>query len=144
MLVLNRKMSNSLCLQSIALALAAGTELALPALMNESVLALATLAALVVAPPEPPLDMLAGVILHDMVPLLLHDLLLSGRRLLVELWLFGGCLCGLPGKLILVKQGAPTLSWLPFLLPGRAAYVAELNTASTGWNSVVNNWCFET
>lgn len=122
----------------MALALRAGTKLALPALMYESAHAIATVPALEMAPPEPPLDVLTRVILHDVIPLLLHNLLLYDRRLLVELWLFSSCLCSLLGKLLLVKQGAFAFLWVPLLFPRRTTYVAELSSASTGCNRTVN------
>lgn len=98
----------------------------------------AAVVAFVVAPPEPILEVLTRVVLHNVVPLLLHNLLLSDRRLVVELWLLSGRLCSLPGKLILVKQGAFAFFWVPLLFPGRATYVAKLSAASTGYGRAVN------
>lgn len=136
--------STSLCLQAIALALGAGAKLALLALEDEPVHALATLATFVMTPPEKPVAVLTRVVLHDMVPLLLHNLLLSNRRLLVEPWLLGGCLCSLAGKHALVEQGAPTISWLSLRFPGCTTYVAEVSSASAGCDGAVSIVCLET
>lgn len=122
----------------MALALRAGTKLALLTLMYESAHAVATVPALVVAPPEKPLGVLARVVLHNVVPMLLHNLLLSDRRLLVELWLFSSCLCSLLGKLVLIEQGALAFLRVSLLFPRRTTHVAELSSASAGCNRTVN------
>lgn len=134
------QLRTSLCLQTIALASDAGTELALPAHKDVFVIFVAALVTLVVARPVPPLEVLARVVLHDVFPLLLHNLCLPGWGLLVESWVLGGFLCRLPGEHSLVKHSAPASSWPSYSYPGLAAYVAEVGAASTGCQRAVRIW----
>lgn len=94
----------TLDLHAIALAPRTGPESALVALKDESAQPVATLLAFVATRLEEPSAVVTHVVLHDVVPLLLHNLCLSGRGLLAESLVLGGCLCFcLPGELSLVK-----------------------------------------
>lgn len=94
---------------------------------------LATLVALEVARPEDPPAVLTRVVLHDMFPLLLHDVCLPLRGLLVELWVvLDSFLSCLRHEQILIEYGAAASSLLPDGFPGRATYVAEVSAASAG------------
>lgn len=125
-------------LEAIALAPSAGAELALVALKDESVHLVATLVALVVTRLEEPSAVLTCIVLHDVVPLLLHKLCLYGRRLLGESLVLGSRLCFcLPGELRLVKQWAEAFPWLSRLFPGRPTNVAEVSATSAGCHETV-------